>query len=83
MGLIGFILHLAIGGLAGFLAGKALKGEGFGVIVDIIVGIVGGWLGGFLFGLLGISSAPGYMGELITSFVGACILVYLSRLMKR
>ena len=77
-----FILYLAIGGLAGFLAGKALKGEGFGIIVDIIVGIVGGWLGSWLFGVFEIPM-PGYMGQLISSFVGACILVYISRLMKR
>lgn len=77
-----FILYLAIGGLAGYLAGKALKGEGFGFIVDIIVGIVGGWLGSWLFGVFEIS-IPGYMGQLISAFVGACILVYISRLMKR
>jgi len=82
MGLVHLIIYLAIGGLAGFLAGQALKGKGFGVAVDIIVGIVGGWLGSFLFGLLQISSIPGYMGELVTSFIGACILVYVSRLMK-
>jgi uncharacterized membrane protein YeaQ/YmgE (transglycosylase-associated protein family) len=79
---MGFILYLAIGGLAGFLAGKALKGEGFGFIVDIIVGIVGGWLGSWLFGVLEIS-VPGHMGELVTAFVGACILVYISRLIKK
>jgi len=76
------ILYLFIGGLAGFLAGKALSGEGFGFIADIIVGVVGGWLGSWLFGLLEIS-VPGHMGELVTAFVGACILVYVSRLMKR
>jgi uncharacterized membrane protein YeaQ/YmgE (transglycosylase-associated protein family) len=79
---MGFILYLAIGGLAGYLAGKALKGEGFGFLVDIIVGIVGGWLGSWLFGVFEIS-IPGHMGELVTAFVGACILVYISRLMKK
>jgi uncharacterized membrane protein YeaQ/YmgE (transglycosylase-associated protein family) len=77
------ILYLIIGGLAGFLAGKALKGEGFGIIVDIIVGIVGGWLGSWLFGALQIAPIPGHVGELVTAFIGACILVYLSRLMKK
>ena len=77
------LIYLAIGGLAGFLAGKALKGQGFGILADIVIGIVGGWLGSFLFGMLQISSIPGYMGELVTAFIGACILVYISRLMKR
>ena len=79
---MGFILYLIIGGLAGFLAGKAMKGEGFGLIVDILLGIVGGWLGSFLFGLFGIN-IPGHMGELVTAFVGACILVWISRLLKK
>jgi uncharacterized membrane protein YeaQ/YmgE (transglycosylase-associated protein family) len=79
---MGFILYLAIGGLAGYLAGKALRGEGFGFIADIVIGVVGGWLGSWLFGVLEIS-IPGHMGELITAFFGACILVYISRLMKR
>ena len=76
------LIYLAIGGLAGFLAGKALKGQGFGILADIVIGIVGGWLGSFLFGMFQIS-IPGHMGELVTAFVGACILVYISRLMKR
>jgi uncharacterized membrane protein YeaQ/YmgE (transglycosylase-associated protein family) len=81
MGVVGLILYLAIGGLAGFLAGKALKGDGYGLVVDIILGIAGGWLGSYLFGILQIS-VPGHMGELVTAFFGACILVYISRLLK-
>ena len=80
-GIVGLIIYLLIGGLAGFLAGKALKGEGFGILVDIILGIVGGWLGSFLFGIFQIT-IPGHMGELVTAFLGACILVYVSRLLK-
>jgi uncharacterized membrane protein YeaQ/YmgE (transglycosylase-associated protein family) len=80
---MGLILSLIIGGLAGFLAGKAVKGEGFGVIADIVVGIVGGWLGSYLFGLLQVTQLPGYSGQLVTAFIGACILVYVSRLIKR
>lgn len=76
------IIYLAIGGLAGFLAGKALKGEGFGFWVDIIVGVVGGWLGSWLFTQLEIAQVPGIWGSLVTSFIGACILVWISRLMS-
>jgi uncharacterized membrane protein YeaQ/YmgE (transglycosylase-associated protein family) len=79
---MGLILYLIIGGLAGFLAGKAMKGEGFGIITDVVIGVVGGWLGSFLFGVFDIH-IPGHMGELVTAFVGACILVYVSRLMKK
>ncbi len=77
------IIYLLIGGLAGFLAGKALKGEGFGFIVDVIVGVAGGWLGSWLFGALQIVAVPGILGQLITAFIGACILVWISRLIKK
>lgn len=73
---------LIIGGLAGFIAGKIMRGEGFGIIVDIIVGIVGGWLGGWAFGLLGLH-AGGLIGRLLIAIVGAVILIWLIRLIKR
>ncbi len=40
------ILSLIIGGIAGWLAGLIMRGDGYGIIVDIILGIVGGWVGG-------------------------------------
>lgn len=76
------IIVLAIGALAGWLAGNIMKGRGFGVIGNIIVGIVGAVLGGFLFSLLGIT-AGGLIGSLITATVGAVVLLYLVSLAKR
>lgn len=73
---------LIIGGLAGFIAGKLMRGEGFGILVDILVGIVGGWIGGWVFGMLGIA-AGGFIGSLIVSIIGAVILIWIIRLIKR
>ncbi len=39
------ILFLVIGALAGFLAGKVMKGKGFGLVGNLIVGIIGICLG--------------------------------------
>ena len=50
------IIFLAIGALAGWLAGNIMKGRGFGVIGNILVGIVGAVLGGFVFSLLGLAA---------------------------
>lgn len=77
-----WLWHLLLGGLAGFLAGKVMRGDGYGVIVDIIVGLIGGWLGGWLGSLLGIHLGSGSIGYLITAFIGAVILVWLVRLVK-
>lgn len=77
------IWFLLIGAVAGWLAGLAMKGRGFGVLGNIIVGVVGAILGGYLFGLLGVSSGGGVLGSLITAFVGAVVLLFLVGLIKR
>lgn len=76
------IWHLILGGIAGFLAGKVMSGEGYGVLIDIILGIVGGWLGGWVGEKLDIHLG-GSIGYLITAFVGAVLLVALGRLVKK
>ncbi len=76
------IWHLILGGIAGFLAGKVMKGDGYGIIIDIVLGLLGGWFGGWVGEKLGISLG-GSVGYLITAFVGAVLLVWISRLVKR
>lgn len=76
------IWFLAIGILAGWLAGKIMKGSGFGLLGDLVVGVVGAFLGGWVFSLLGIA-AYGLVGALIVALIGALLLLYLIRLVKR
>ena len=76
-----FLWFLIIGGLAGFIAGKSMKGEGFGIITNIVVGIVGGLIGGFLFGLLGLD-ATGLIGRLVVATVGAVVLLFVADKIK-
>ena len=80
--LSGLLWWCIVGGIAGFLAGKVMSGGGFGVLVDIIVGIVGAVIGGWVFGLIGIS-AGGMIGSIVVAFIGACILLWLVRLIKK
>jgi uncharacterized membrane protein YeaQ/YmgE (transglycosylase-associated protein family) len=80
---MGFIIWIVVGLIAGWLAGQVMKGGGYGVLVDIILGIFGGVLGGWVFGLLGIWPGGGILGAIIVSFVGAVILVAITRLLKR
>jgi|HubBroStandDraft_6_1064221.scaffolds.fasta_scaffold622905_2 uncharacterized membrane protein YeaQ/YmgE (transglycosylase-associated protein family) len=80
------IYWLIVGLIAGWLAGLVMKGGGYGIIVDILLGIVGGWLGGWLFGRLGILPAGGsggMIGSIIVAFIGAVILVGITRILKR
>jgi len=78
-----WIWFLLIGLIAGWLAGKVMRGAGYGVIGDLVVGVLGALLGGWLFGKLGIAVGSGLIGALITAFVGAVILVWVLRLLKR
>lgn len=59
------------------------EGGGFGVIGDIVVGVIGALLGGFLFGALGLSAGGGLLGSLIVATIGAVVLLFLLRLIKR
>jgi uncharacterized membrane protein YeaQ/YmgE (transglycosylase-associated protein family) len=76
------LYFLLIGLVAGWLAGKVMKGSGYGLIGDLVIGVVGAFLGGWIFGLLHIA-AGGLLGLLVTAFVGAVVLVWLLRMMKR
>lgn len=79
MDIVWFII---IGILAGFIAGKIMRGAGFGLLGDLVIGIIGAILGGYIFSALGIS-AGGLIGSLITATVGAIVLLFLIRLIKR
>jgi len=76
------LYFLLIGLAAGWLAGKVMKGSGYGLIGDLIIGVVGAFLGGWIFGLLHIA-AGGLLGLLVTAFVGALVLVWLLRMIKK
>ena len=76
------ILFLVIGAVAGWLAGKFMKGEGFGLVGNLVVGIIGALIGGFVFDILGIYTGS-LIGALITAFVGAVILLWLVKLIKK
>jgi len=80
--LSGLIWAVVIGFIAGWLAGKVMKGGGYGVPMDIVLGIVGGLIGRVVFGLLGLS-ASSVTGSIIVSFVGAVILIWLVRQLKK
>ena len=82
MALSSLIWFLLIGLIAGWLAGQVMKGGGFGIIGDMIVGVIGALIGGWLFGQLGIRTG-GLLGAIITAFVGALILIFLLRVIRR
>jgi uncharacterized membrane protein YeaQ/YmgE (transglycosylase-associated protein family) len=82
MGTQSLVMFLLVGLVAGWLAGKIMKGSGYGLVGDLVVGVVGAFVGVWLFGLLGIS-AGGILGLLVASVVGALLLLFVVRLVRR
>ena len=79
-----FLWFLIIGAVAGWLAGVLVKGSGFGLVGDLIVGIVGALLGGWLFSISGINlGIDGLIGSLIVATIGAVVLLFLIRVIRR
>jgi uncharacterized membrane protein YeaQ/YmgE (transglycosylase-associated protein family) len=60
-----------------------MKGGGFGVLMDIVIGMVGAVIGGWLFGMLGVFPGGGLIGSVLVAFVGAVILLWLVRMIKK
>jgi len=78
-----FVWFLVVGLVAGWLAGKLVKGGGFGVVGDIVVGVIGAFLGGWLFSLFGAHAGGGLIGSIVVATIGAVVLLLLVRLIKR
>ncbi len=77
--LIGFII---VGLIAGWLAGRIMRGAGFGFWGNLGVGVVGALIGGFVFRLLGLP--PSYfVGQIIAATVGAIILLWVINVARR
>jgi uncharacterized membrane protein YeaQ/YmgE (transglycosylase-associated protein family) len=72
---------LLIGLIAGWLAGKVIKGNSYGLLGNLIVGVIGALIGRFLFGQMGVSY-NGVIGELLAATIGAIILLLLLRFLS-
>jgi uncharacterized membrane protein YeaQ/YmgE (transglycosylase-associated protein family) len=75
-----FLGWIILGLVAGWLAGKLVRGEGFGCIGDVILGLIGSVIGGWLFTKLGIVHANTFLYSLAAATVGAVILVAIAHL---
>ena len=78
----GILVVLFVGLVAGWLAGKIVRGTGFGIIGDILVGIAGALLASLLLPKLGIRIGSGLVSEIVYSTIGAVILLLIVRLVR-
>jgi uncharacterized membrane protein YeaQ/YmgE (transglycosylase-associated protein family) len=72
---------IIVGLIAGWLAGKLMRGRGYGVLADILLGLVGAVVGEWLFGRLGVPIRGGF-SLLAMATIGAVILVGAAHLVR-
>jgi uncharacterized membrane protein YeaQ/YmgE (transglycosylase-associated protein family) len=65
---------IIIGLIAGWIAGKLMRGRGYGIIADIALGLIGAVIGNWIFTQLGIETGGG-LAFLAMATVGAVLLV--------
>lgn len=78
----GILVILFVGLIAGWLAGKVVRGTGFGIIGDILVGIAGALIASLLFPKLGIALGTGLVSNIIYSTIGAILLLLIVGLLR-
>jgi uncharacterized membrane protein YeaQ/YmgE (transglycosylase-associated protein family) len=77
---VGWIAAIVIGAFAGWLAEKITRSN-MGLIANIVLGIIGASLASFLFAKLGVRiGGPAWLAYLVSGFVGAALLIILTRL---
>jgi len=82
---MGIIAWLVVGGLAGWIASIIMgKNASMGLIANIIVGIVGALVAGFVLRLFGVDGVTGFnIWSILVAIGGACLLLFIVRLVKR
>jgi uncharacterized membrane protein YeaQ/YmgE (transglycosylase-associated protein family) len=80
--IIALISWIIVGLIAGWLAGKIMKGSGYGTGMDILLGMVGAIVGGWILHLLGFYHSGGLIPSILVATLGAVILVWLARKLK-
>ncbi|HEV2425083.1 MAG TPA: GlsB/YeaQ/YmgE family stress response membrane protein [Terriglobia bacterium] len=78
----GIIWWIVVGLIAGWAAGKIMKGGGYGVIADIVLGILGGIIGGWIVGFFGLAGG-GLISSILVAILGAVILIWITRILKK
>ncbi|MGE2835947.1 GlsB/YeaQ/YmgE family stress response membrane protein [Mycobacterium sp. SMC-4] len=74
---VGWIGYIVIGAIAGWIAGKIVKGSGSGILMNIVIGVVGALLGGFLLSFFVDTAGGGWWFTLFTAILGSVLLLWL------
>jgi len=76
------LYFILVGLIAGWAAGKIMKGSGYGTLTNIALGVVGAIFGGFLVRLVGFEPMGGVISSIVTATIGAIVLIAIARKLK-
>lgn len=82
--MINLLTSILVGALAGWLADKVFNRFSFSLWVQIVLGIIGGFVGGWVLGddLETVLGLPSLISRILTSFIGALIILGIAALIK-
>jgi uncharacterized membrane protein YeaQ/YmgE (transglycosylase-associated protein family) len=76
------LVILLVGIVAGWLAGKVVRGAGFGIVGDLLIGILGAFIGNWLLPRVGIHLGTGIVSAIVNATIGAIVLLLVVRLLR-
>lgn len=80
---VGVVGYIIIGALAGWIAGKIVRGGGAGILMNIVIGVVGALLGGFLLSFAFDTASGGWWFTFFTAILGSVILLWLVGMVRK
>ena len=72
------ISWITVGLVVGWLSGRALKGNGYGPIMDIAMGICGAVATGLLMHSAGVSGRSGTIATVLAAVIGAALVTLVA-----
>jgi len=77
------VAFIIVGIVAGYLAGKVMRGGGFGLIGNLGLGVIGAYVGGNLLEWVGMNPGSyGMVGTTVTAAIGAIVVLWVVGLVK-
>ena len=81
---VSWLAYIIIGGFAGWIAGKIVRGGGAGILLNIVIGVVGGFIGGMLLTWLHVDVEHGRKWfTFFVSLLGAVNLLWIVSMVRR
>jgi uncharacterized membrane protein YeaQ/YmgE (transglycosylase-associated protein family) len=71
------IYSVVVGVVAGWLAGRVLRGNGYGLMGNVAAGILGAVIGGSLLRMAGMRVGGDVVGIILAAAIGAAIVLVL------